>query len=107
MYDKLLPKLGDAVWHDGQWTMKTVEGSDAWKMLAWTWELNNQGVLVVISFSDSSASGQIKLNVPSGTITFTDILTGTAYPRDGNEVKNTGLWVVIGAWNAQIFYYNK
>ena len=45
--------------------------------------------------------------MPSGSITFTDILTDTSYVRDGGEVKNSGLFVVIGAWNAQIFYYNK
>ena len=52
LYNKLLPKMKDAIWHDGSWTYKQITGADAWRLMGWTWELGNQGVLVVVNFSE-------------------------------------------------------
>lgn len=60
----------------------------------------------MINYSNAQGTGLIKLNVPSGTVNFTEILTNVTYPKDGNEVKNTGLYVAVEPWTAQIFYYN-
>lgn len=74
--------------------------------MGWTYDDGTQRVLVVVNYSDTQGTGSVKLsNVGSGTITFEEKLSGEVYERDGAEVRNDGLFVIIGAWNAQIFYY--
>lgn len=37
LYEKLLPILGDDVWHKGDWMVKKIEGAESWRLMAWTW----------------------------------------------------------------------
>lgn len=108
LYNTLLPRLNDDVWHNGCWALATVSGTNnCGNILAWTWDSANQSVLVVINFSNSTASGQVKLNVSSNQVIFQDILTGQNYTRNGTEVKYEGLFVTVQPYNSQIFYYSK
>jgi len=66
--------------------------------------------LVVVNFSASSASGSVV--VPnaasrggSDTITVTDLLSEQAWQRSAEQMRTSGLFVVVDAWYAQIFAY--
>ena len=102
LYDKFLPILKDNVWHKGDWEQVNVQGTgDSWRLMGWTYDDGSQRVLVVVNYSDTQGTGKIKLsNVGSGTISFTEKLSGEVYERDGAEVRNDGLFVIIGAWDA-------
>lgn len=74
--------------------------------MGWTYDDGQQRVLVVVNYSDTQGTGKIRLsNVGSGTVSFTEKLSGEVYERSGSEIRNDGLFVIINAWDAQIFYY--
>ena len=47
---------------------------------------------------EKKQQGSVKLDVQSGLVTFEEIVSGEVYMRDGGEVRNTGLFVQVGAW---------
>ncbi|CAL5983030.1 Alpha_amylase catalytic region [Hexamita inflata] len=107
-YDILLPILKDAVWHEGKWTYKDVQGTgDCWRLMAWTWETADQSVLVVVNYSDQMASGKVRLDVNDGKIVFEDKMTGMKQEGDGQDVRDNGLFVQMDKYWAGIYYYNK
>ncbi|CAL6035770.1 Alpha_amylase catalytic region [Hexamita inflata] len=107
-YDILLPILKDAVWHEGKWTYKDVQGTnDCWRLMAWTWETADQSVLVVVNYSDQMGSGKVRLDVNDGKIVFEDKMTGMKQEADGQDVRKNGLFVQMDKYWAGIYYYNK
>ncbi|CAL6067307.1 Alpha_amylase catalytic region [Hexamita inflata] len=107
-YDILLPILKDPIWHEGEWQYIEINGTDdCWRLMAWNWESKTQNVLVVINYSDEYASGFVKLDVHDGTIVFEDKMIGEKYERNGQEIRNNGLYVGVDKYWGSIFYYNK
>ena len=58
------------MWHEGVFTYKQINGSDGQNLIGWTWELSQQGALVVVNYSDKKQQGSVKLDVQSGLVTF-------------------------------------
>ncbi|CAL5983072.1 Alpha_amylase catalytic region [Hexamita inflata] len=107
-YDILLPILKDNVWHEGKWTYKDVQGTgDCWRLMAWTWETADQSVLVVVNYSDQMGSGKVRLDVNNGKIVFEDKMTGMKQERDGQDVRDNGIFVQMDKYWAGIYYYKK
>ena len=52
----------------------------------------------MVNYSDKKQQGSVKLDVQSGLVTFEEIVSGEVYVRDGGEVRNSGLFVQVGAW---------
>ena len=46
-----------------------------------------------------------KLEIPDGTVTLTDALTGETYHRDGRDLRTRGLFVELPAWGAHLFQF--
>jgi len=67
-YNTFLPILNDDIWHTGTWTQENVFGtSDCWRLMAWSWKHDSRTALVIINYSDTEATGQIKVSLPDGT----------------------------------------
>jgi hypothetical protein len=107
LYNRLLPILNQPVFRDGAYTYLTLKGDDSWRLMGWRWSGSNQKRLVVVNFSDVRAGCQVVVSdvAGSGTITIAELLSGEKYDRSADEMRGTGLTVVIDAWSAQIFSY--
>jgi len=111
MYTALNKIISDPAF-SGTWNYAPVINSgDAWRLMAWRWNYNNTSKrLVVVNFSDASGSGSIVLpdvvsDTGSDTVTLSELWTGTSYDRSVSQMKSSGLFVVVSAWNSQIFDY--
>lgn len=113
-YNMFIPIIADPVFHNGKWTYLQVHNStQSYELLAWKWtdESQNQRRLVVINYSGSQGSGQIRLPDAKPTVPgnedciLTDLLTGNQYKRNVNQLHNEGLFVIINPYWSQIFKY--
>ena len=61
----------------------------------------------MINYSEGSGYGLVKLpDASTGTQTITELITNKQYIRDGADMKNNGLGVIVDGWNGQIFLYS-
>lgn len=110
-YATLLPIVTADVFNKGTWTYLAVSGSNSdWRLMAWRWEYNNQKRLCVINYSDTAGSGSVIVSnaqAPPGTdnLTITELLSGQSYVRSASQMRNSGLFVIVPPWYAQIFSY--
>lgn len=55
---------------------------------------------MVINYSGNSAYAKVKVpDASSGSIVITELMTNKQYTRSGDDMKNSGLEVVVDAWN--------
>jgi len=107
-YDTLIPMVGSSPFKNGSFEiLYPTNDSSSWRLLAWKWVDGNEKRLVVVNYSDAYGSGAVKLSdcSGSGSITVTELFTKTDYTRDADEIRNTGLFVVLKPWEYQIFSY--
>lgn len=108
-YLKLKNILSSPVFRDGTWTNLQVSGGDSWRLVAWSWANKETGEkrLVVVNYSDVLAGGSVKVSdvSGSGTVKITELLSGVTYDRNAEEMRSTGLNVVINQYSGQIFSY--
>jgi len=110
-YPMLLNITSAPVFQYGTWQYASVTGSDtAWRLMAWMWTYGSERRLCVINFSDTQGQGSIKVTNAqpvggSDTILVTDLVSGATYSRSASQMKDTGLYVVVNSWWAQIFKY--
>jgi glycosidase len=105
-----MERLIDRADRPGDWALAATEG---WpdnpsheQLLAWTWTDGEERRLVVVNFADAPAQGRVRLpwdGLGGRTWTFTDVLTGTAYERSGDEVLGDGLYVDRPPWAFHLF----
>ena len=106
---KLKSIISSSVFRDGTWTNLQVSGSESWRLVAWSWAHKETGEkrLVVVNYSTELAGGSVV--VPdvsgSGTVTINELISGATYSRNAEEMRSTGLNVVINAYSGQIFSY--
>ena len=112
-YKVFLHILSHPVFKNGEWIYININqqsSNDAWRLIAYRWQLGNENRLCVINYSDAQASGSViasnaQTKNGNDTIPVTDLLTGTIYYRSASQMRTTGLFVIIQPWNAQIFTY--
>jgi hypothetical protein len=76
-------------------------------VLAWTWHPDGEGDrhIVVINLADQPAQARIPLPWPNLTghdWALTDLLQGTVFERDGNELIDPGLFVSLDPWQCHL-----
>jgi len=55
----------------------------------------------VINFSEGSGYATVKIpDASSGSQTITEKMSGQSYVRNGDEMRNSGLGVIVDGWNA-------
>ncbi len=94
----------------GQWEQHPPTGwpdnNSADHLLAWTWSDGSSRALVVVNWSEAGAQGRVHLgwdDLGGRHWTFTDVLTGIAYDRDGDDLARDGLYVERPPWGAHVF----
>lgn len=83
-----------------------MNGNDAWRFLAWRVTNGNEKILVVVNYSDAKSGASVVVSdASSGQLTIVELMSNQSYSRSGDEMRSSGLGVVIDAWNAQVFKY--
>lgn len=109
-YGKLLKATDSPLFQDGRWSLCERTG---WpdnpsfrNLVAWSWAKDEQRCLVTVNLSGSPAQARIHLpwdDVPGGTWRLSDPLSEATYDRQGDELRNLGLYVELGPWNFHFF----
>ncbi|HEY6278299.1 MAG TPA: alpha-amylase family glycosyl hydrolase [Streptosporangiaceae bacterium] len=110
-YQRLLATVAGHRVRTGGWRLLEATGwpdnQSCQHLLAWSWDSgdgNGDGRdrhLVVVNFSGQPAQGRIPLgwpDLPGRGWRLTDLLAGTVFERDGDEMAGPGLFVALDPW---------
>jgi glycosidase len=109
-YRQLLTVIAGHQVRAGAWRLLEVTGwpdnDSSHNLLAWSWTADGgQQHLIVINFSAQPAQGRVRLGWPGLADRgwrLTDLLTGAAFDRDGDELAGPGLFVDLQGWQAHL-----
>jgi len=89
----------------GTFTQLTCVGSDT--IPAWRYVKGDQHVLIVANFNENQSGGNVVLDdAPgSGDINLDELVSGKHYTRNAKTLRSTGLTVVLGQYQVQVFKY--
>ena len=111
-YHNLLQITKADIFRNGGWkileTLPVADNDFSYdNLLAWEWRLNNELLLVVINYSNSTARCRLKFEISSTTddVFLADILNSTNYRRSIKEISEKGLFVELKAFNSHIFSF--
>ena len=97
----------------GEWEQRGTTGwpdnASAEHIVAWTWTDGPHRALVVVNWSDAPAQARIPLawdGLAGRRWVFTDVLKGTVFERDGDELARDGLYVDRPAWGFHVLRVN-
>lgn len=106
--DRLLAASATGV-RRGRWALAAVEGwpdnGSAERLAAWTWTAADRRHLVVVNLTEDRADGMVRLpwtDLVGKAVTFTDLLCGAVYERDGTGLEAEGLYVALDGHGAHI-----
>ena len=109
-YARLLHAINVPACRGGQWTLCTRSGwpdnASYQNLVAWSWLNDDECYLVVVNVSGGAAQGlvQVPWSVAQGkTCRLSDLLSGAAYDRSGNEMVWPGLYVDLPPWQSHLF----
>jgi hypothetical protein len=109
-YGRLLQATNREVFRNGAWRLCERSGwpdnQSCLNVLAWCWDREDQRYLVVINFAAQAA--QALVHVPWDELRgkqwrLIDTLSGAGYERDGDEMRDAGLYVDLGPWQCHLF----
>jgi len=109
-YGKLLQAIDRPALRDGQWSLCERTGwpdnASFQNLLSWNWLQGQERYLIVVNFSDypSQAQVQVPWATPNEKWRLNDLLSATAYERDGNQMRSPGLYVDLGPWHYHFFH---
>jgi hypothetical protein len=93
----------------GDWTLLACEGwpdnNSAERLLTWSWTNGDRRTLVVVNGGDAPAQGRVPLpwaDLSGRSSTFVDVLDGTTFARDGDELQHDGLYVERPGWGIHL-----
>ncbi|HTP66977.1 MAG TPA: alpha-amylase family glycosyl hydrolase [Geobacteraceae bacterium] len=104
-YANLLQAIAKEGLRRGEWRLCDREGwpdnQSCTNIVAWCWDEGDKRHLVAVNLSEQGSQGKIRL--PWGDLadcswTFTDLLDGTAFAREGADLRDNGLYVDLGPW---------
>ena len=109
-YRRLLEVVNRPVFRYGQWRLGDRTGwpdnPSFQNLVTWSWVHDSERYLIVVNLSDHSAQGRVQIRWPTenrGNWLLIDVLSGTTYQRDGDEMLSPGLYVELGPWNYHFF----
>jgi len=109
-YGSLLQGIRHDVFRNGEWRLCEKSGwpdnRSCQNILSWCWAKGGERYLIVVNFS--TASSQARVRVPwdelrGKTWLLNDVLSGGSYDRDGDEMRDVGLYVDLGPWKCHLF----
>jgi len=109
-YERLLKKVTRDVFRNGEWRLCERSGwpenQSHLNVLAWCWAKGDERQLVVVNFRQEAS--QARVHVPWDELRgkswrLFDALSGEAYDRSGDEMRDVGLYVDLGPWQCHLF----
>ncbi|MEZ4768222.1 MAG: alpha-amylase family glycosyl hydrolase [Caldilineales bacterium] len=111
-YRTLLVELRHPVYHDGQWRLLEARMRDDAPDLhrglaAHQWRLGDEFRVVVSNMMGQRAQGFVAVQLPLAGASWrlTEIFTGDAYERDGDDLAGRGLYVDLPPYGYQVFSF--
>jgi hypothetical protein len=93
----------------GEWALLGCEGwpdnNSAERLLTWSWTDGDARTLVVVNGGDAPAQGRVRLawvDLSGRSWTFVDMLDGTTFVREGDELQREGLYVERPGWGIHV-----
>jgi hypothetical protein len=109
-YERLLQATRGGVFKSGEWRLCERSG---WpdnhgyrSVLAWCWAKGDERRIVVVHFGPDTAQTRVRLpwdDLRGKTWHLDDPLSGDAYDRSGDEMRDAGLYVELGPWKCHLF----
>jgi hypothetical protein len=109
-YERLLKGVAGDLLRDGAWRLCERSGwpdNQAHRnVLAWCWAKDGERLLVVVNFRHEVS--QARVHVPWDDLRgrswrLRDALSGEAYDRSGDELRDAGLYVDLQPWQCHLF----
>jgi len=104
-YRTLLATIASPAFRDGSWRLLERSG---WpdnptfeSVVAWSWEGGDDRFVVVVNLGPARADARVRLPWPDlagHQVRLDDRLSGDSYERDGGELLDPGLYVVLEGW---------
>jgi len=109
-YRQLLKILHFDSINNGKWSLCKVSGwpdnQSCLNLLVWEWISDHENLLIVVNLSDQPAQALVKSGYhfhPGRTYQLFDVTSGELYRRDGDEMNDPGLYVVLKKWGTHTF----
>jgi hypothetical protein len=109
-YMKLLKNIDRPLLRGGQWSLCSCTGwpdnPSFQNLAAWSWTKEEERCLIVVNLSDSSAQALVQapwVDVEGKTWCLVDALSDVVYERNGDEMRNRGLYVDLRPWTSHFF----
>ncbi|HZV80528.1 MAG TPA: alpha-amylase family glycosyl hydrolase, partial [Geobacteraceae bacterium] len=109
-YKKLLQETNRDLFRNGEWRLCERSGwpdnQSCQNILTWCWVKDGERFLVLVNFSD--VTSQALVRVPWDELRDTmwlldDRLSGESFERNGNDMRDAGLYVELGPWECHLF----
>jgi len=112
-YKKLLTAINSAPFREGEWTLCNCSGwpdnASFQRLGAWAWTEGDDRTLVVVNLSDGAAQARVHLpwdELRGKTWHLVDALSDVNYDREGDEMKNDGLYIELAPWTGQVLTFH-
>jgi hypothetical protein len=109
-YTRLLHAISAPLFRDGQWLLCTCTGwpdnPSYQNLVAWSWVKDDDRSLIVVNLSDTGARAHVQApweEIRGRTWRLVDALSDVTYDRNGDEMRDPGLYVDLGPWNCHFF----
>ena len=109
-YVTLFRFIDTSIFRQGDWTLFHCTGwpdnSTYQNLLAWSWIKENDHYLVIINFSRIPAQGRVQVlwdELREKTCRLLDTFSGETYGRNGDEMRDPGLYVGLIPWGFHFF----
>ncbi len=109
-YERLLTATHRGVFRTGTWRLCERSGwpdnQSCQNIVSWCWVKNGDRFLIVVNFGRETA--QARVHVPwdelrGKTWRLDDVLSSEVYDRSGDDLRDAGLYVEMGAWKCHLF----
>lgn len=104
-YRALLKVIDADMFHQGEWQLCACSGwidnASFQNIVAWTWHHQDERALVVVNYSAQRSQAMVELawdDLRTRVWRLSDALNGDVFLRDGNQLRDAGLFVDLDAW---------
>jgi hypothetical protein len=104
-YRQLLAAMNTETLRNGEWRLCERSGwpdnQTFLNLVGWCWRSAREKYLVVVNLSSARSQCQVKVpwdELRGASCRLSDLFTGAAYERKGDEMLNSGLYIDLEAW---------
>ena len=109
-YHTLLTAVAQPVFKEGEWRLCDPSGwpdnRSYLNLVAWGWRLGEEMRLIIVNLSEHRSQALVPLpleDLAGRTWRLTEAFTGQIYARDGQELRQPGLFVDLEGWGFHFF----